>query len=242
MQKNRHAFTLIELLVVISIVVILIAILMPALSKARDAGRKTKCLSNERQLLLANTAFINDNNGHAIGAGGTGPHGAGQFVDVRTPDKVYSRKSGLFELGYVNSFGVFVCPGMHDLVKKLPAPSWDALHHYTYNIWVIGDNYDPKDRTCRRWGKKMKPKTLAKKPSETSFFWDMAWSYDRGDPGPNNIVPGYYRSIQQGTGWGHFGHGKNDMGNIGFLDGHAKSFTPVLIGNMFYVGSSSSGI
>jgi len=51
-QRSRSGFTLIELLVVISIIVLLIAILMPSLSKARVAARGVQCLNNQRQVYV----------------------------------------------------------------------------------------------------------------------------------------------------------------------------------------------
>ena len=51
MQKQK-GFTLIELLVVIAIIAILLAILMPALNRVREQGKRISCMSNLKQLML----------------------------------------------------------------------------------------------------------------------------------------------------------------------------------------------
>jgi len=60
-EKMKKAFTLIELLVVISIIALLLAILMPALSKARESAKRIACLSGLKQLGLGWVLYAQDN-------------------------------------------------------------------------------------------------------------------------------------------------------------------------------------
>lgn len=61
-HKWKGAFTLIELLVVISIIAILVSLLLISISKAKESGRRTRCIANERNIGIANQLFIDDNN------------------------------------------------------------------------------------------------------------------------------------------------------------------------------------
>ena len=89
MDHRRTGFTLIELLVVISVIALLIALLLPALQNAREAALTAKCLSNQRQILIAATNYAMDHTGqlprtdgswldrHKNGTGSNSPRGIG---------------------------------------------------------------------------------------------------------------------------------------------------------------------
>ena len=61
---RQRTFTLIELLVVIAIIAILAAMLMPALSKAREAAKASNCVSNLKSVMLATFQYTDANRGH----------------------------------------------------------------------------------------------------------------------------------------------------------------------------------
>jgi prepilin-type N-terminal cleavage/methylation domain-containing protein len=62
-RGDMRAFTLIELLVVIAVIAVLISLLLPALSRAREAGRSVTCSSNLRQIYLIARAYADEHKG-----------------------------------------------------------------------------------------------------------------------------------------------------------------------------------
>jgi prepilin-type N-terminal cleavage/methylation domain-containing protein/prepilin-type processing-associated H-X9-DG protein len=59
-RRARTGFTLIEMLVVIAIIGVLVGLLLPAISAARESARRAKCLSNQRNLALGILGYVND--------------------------------------------------------------------------------------------------------------------------------------------------------------------------------------
>jgi prepilin-type N-terminal cleavage/methylation domain-containing protein/prepilin-type processing-associated H-X9-DG protein len=91
---RRRAFTLIELLVVIAIIAILAAILFPVFAQAKEAAKKTNCISNHKQNLLATLTYMSDyDDGVPIGIGGDRSTNEVFFVhDLTSP---YRKNAGV---------------------------------------------------------------------------------------------------------------------------------------------------
>jgi prepilin-type N-terminal cleavage/methylation domain-containing protein/prepilin-type processing-associated H-X9-DG protein len=116
---RKKAFTLIELLVVIAIIAILMAILMPALNRAREQGKRAMCMGNVKQLMLAWIMFADEHDQRIVnGAAGMGIRPwVGQGWDqnytagVMLPEEEQIEaihKGALWD--YVKDEGLYKCP------------------------------------------------------------------------------------------------------------------------------------
>ena len=128
----RRGFTLIELLVVISIIALLIAILLPALSRARDSAKKTQCLMNQKQLVTAVVAFTTDNRGvPPPGSDDTDGDGPGVRQSESMKGVIYNTSNNLANdprYGFYRRFGPVFTEGYSTSPQILYCPTQAESH------------------------------------------------------------------------------------------------------------------
>jgi prepilin-type N-terminal cleavage/methylation domain-containing protein/prepilin-type processing-associated H-X9-DG protein len=148
---KKKAFTLVELLVVISIIAMLLAVLMPALNKAREGGRKVVCANHEKSIGLANQIYANCWNGSYLPMLDTSvpkPSGAkGSFTyycwiankSFRNYMNLDDRKTSKYQKTATTSYDTgtimpeeFYCPS-DEVAKKQKVSSKGVLVSFGYN-------------------------------------------------------------------------------------------------------------
>jgi prepilin-type N-terminal cleavage/methylation domain-containing protein/prepilin-type processing-associated H-X9-DG protein len=137
-MRAKKAFTLVELLVVISIIAILLAVLVPALSKAREQGRMVVCRTNEKGLSLAAALWSNDHDNWVI-------PGA-WFMPYKNPDTGAVQDWSLEKYCGANGKkggGILVCPtaasgGVKFFASDSHFDTYGNERKYTYaaNAWM----------------------------------------------------------------------------------------------------------
>ena len=153
-RRSRAGFTLIELLVVISIIALLISILLPSLSAAREKGKVVKCLANLRSQAQAVVMYLDDDD-EGVLRWYTVPTHPGYSIQTRTPS-VFGGFKGpvpMPEPGYSVRDGA-VYPAEVRPLNRLMAPELvgnSEIDHYkcpsdrTYKTGLIGQQVAPED-------------------------------------------------------------------------------------------------
>src|SRR4051812_41493004 len=136
-RQWNQGFTLIELLVVIAIIAILAALLLPALSKAKEKGVAISCLNNLKQLTVAAYLYAGDNNDAIIPNFISSPSawvGGDVSTTVGATNSADIRVAVLFP--YNKSEGIYRCPA-----DKLVVNSTGQLRVRSYSLnGMMGNN------------------------------------------------------------------------------------------------------
>jgi prepilin-type N-terminal cleavage/methylation domain-containing protein/prepilin-type processing-associated H-X9-DG protein len=206
-KRSQQGFTLIELLVVIAIIAILVAILFPVFAQAREAARKTACLSNVRQIGSAIMMYTQDYDEQMVyarsfgrlwsmqswwGNGGQGE----RTDDVELPDLL---------LPYTKNQGIFFCPSVPksmrwELWNGAPTNTFTFEQNgtsYFYNWLVTGTCCVPAQAHIPIFRLSL---AAIPAPAEAMLVWDMP----------------FYRGLNQSF----VPHMEGT--NVGFADGHCK--------------------
>ena len=151
-RAQRDAFTLIELLVVIAIIAILASMLLPALSRAKEAGKRIACVNDERQLGLATTMYVDDNENQFPVRPTSG--------QARWPEQLRD---------YYKDIRLMACPSDPKPGGIATTTNADAApRSYLINGW--NDYFEEKGIAFGAIGGKSMPETAITKPSDTIVF------------------------------------------------------------------------
>jgi len=227
METRRHGFTLIELLVVIAIIALLMGILMPALSRVKEAARRAVCTSQVRQIGTGMTAYTSDNDNrmpiYNSNVNETNPYmlihsyalyrSGGEYVDT-SGKPIPMKLAVLYDGKYIADPEVFYCPSNVNPLYKFeyyndPKP-WGTLPQNSNSIggnnqWVrMGYTYLPIDPSM--------PKS-----SSTGMPVETAHAIDKLDP----RIPYMTDLIRHKYQISHEKHG-NYAVNALFSDGHVE--------------------
>lgn len=155
MKTKQSCFTLIELLVVIAIIAILAAILMPALSSARERGKASNCVNNLKQVGFAHARYADDNVGMILFKG-LNSSGTGSVPWVTYYTGTYKHcpqylSPKLVKVGTSSqrTSNVLICPSVPahlapgDDVGKVPMRTYGTpiYHYYINDAWTTNDGH-----------------------------------------------------------------------------------------------------
>jgi prepilin-type N-terminal cleavage/methylation domain-containing protein len=217
-MRSQRAFTIIELLVVIAIIGILASLLFPALSEAKRAANRTKCLNNMRGLAVAHAMYSSAHDDQIINVGLAhgGAHSHEEIAWINTLQRYYG--STLLARSPADNSPYWTTP--------LPGTT-DQYRRTSYGMNDFLTDYGPPDYSARNTRQ-------VENPSGTVLFLIMAYTgtFAGSDhvhaanwaavDTPGQIAATAATQCQTNAHGGPPGHPES-VSNYAFLDGRAET-------------------
>lgn len=238
---KKKPFTLIELLVVIAIIAILAAILMPALSSARERARTSSCANNIKNIAFAMLRYADDNNGRAKACGSSDKDAKTKWSSVYMLGPSYQTINRMTLIPYTGGpvYENIEEATKHDVIKMAVCPSGrrDYLNpnsittpndgdlpnsSYTFNTYITFQDATPaKDPGGE--GKRYQILSKVWQPATRGFVMDSMLGHSELSSTPLDITKqaansrafGIYRFENIAT-------RHNGGANAAFCDGHVE--------------------
>jgi prepilin-type N-terminal cleavage/methylation domain-containing protein/prepilin-type processing-associated H-X9-DG protein len=227
-QRANSAFTLVELLVVISIIALLLAILMPALNRAREQGRTIVCASRLHQIGLACQLYLYKYNNNFF------PSYCGDQAWASEPQGHELQTLAGTKVGFYPG-SIYDCPSQPSRLRPPTLVDWAKYLDYSYNACLgDGDLNSPMFPP---------PKAKIRQASRVVMFWDSTryrgyycrTKYGNGTPNPeywNNKNSGWFNPTPALMTWPH-----SKSANFVFVDNHIeRANEKTVTDNWFYPG------
>ena len=237
-RKRIYGFTLIELLVVISIIALLIAILMPALNRAREQAKATSCMSNLKQMTTAMAMYAEAHDGAIMGMEYGEKYWFRQIAPYLGDKKFKYNPDG--EKGAKGVMQIGICPNTkisqtssssYGTDKTTWRFSWtpggtpqSIYGSYGANSWVLEDVHnwskDPSVKKENFYNHKSYLSLRSEVPMLCDSLWVDSWPYAEDNPPSVDLKGGGYPGFPHNIGYfmGRFCVDRHNMAqNVGFV-------------------------